>query len=166
MSGSSEQLALRPFQDSDMALMERWLYAPHVAKWYKYPEHWLSELRNRHGRFAFLTQFIAEKDGVPIGFCQYYDTFFAKEHEIWNDEWSIPERQGEVFGIDLLIGEPEYLGKGFGREMGMRLLEAMQKAGVKRVVAEPEPDNAAPNRALISGGFVRDATRYFFNFED
>ena len=84
---------LRSFQDTDIALMERWLYTPHVAKWCKHPDHWLRELRERHGEFSFLTHFVAEHEGIPIGFCQYYDTFFAQEHEVWNDE---PDIGGKI----------------------------------------------------------------------
>jgi len=65
------QLTLHPLFDGDIALMERWLRTPHVAQWYKHPDHWLNELRERRGEFSFLTHFIAELKGAPIGFCQY-----------------------------------------------------------------------------------------------
>ena len=109
-----EILTLRPLFDNDIALMERWLYLAHVAKWYKHPEHWLKELHERRGEFSFLTHFIVEYEGAPIGFCQYYDCYFAQEHEVWNDKCHTGEKQGEVFSIDYLIGEPDYLCKGYG----------------------------------------------------
>lgn len=154
------QLTLRPFEDADIALMERWLYAPHVAEWYKHPDHWLDELRQRHGAFSFLTHFIAEVGGVPIGFCQYYDTFYAREHEVWNDEWNVSEEPCGIFSIDYLIGEAAYLHRGFGKGMIMQMLERLQKAGAKTVIVEPEPGNTASGHALEACGFVKSGKDY------
>ena len=38
---------LRPFWEADIELFERWLKTEHVAKWYKHPDHWLHEVRER-----------------------------------------------------------------------------------------------------------------------
>lgn len=154
------RLVLRPYQDKDIAHMERWLYTPHVAVWYKHPDHWLRELRERHGEFSFLTHFIAEVDGIPIGFCQYYDTYFAQEHEVWNDEPGIGEKQSEIFSSDYLVGEPEYLRRGYGKEMISQMLETLRKAGAKTVIVEPEHDNIASNRALEANGFAWNGHDY------
>lgn len=158
------QLTLRPLFENDVALVERWLYMPHVAEWYKHPGDWMNELRERHDKFSFITHFIAEYEGMPIGFCQYYDTFFAQEHEVWDDEPDIGENQGEVFSIDYLIGEPKYLKRGFGKEMILQMLEMIQKLGAKAVIVEPEKENTASNRALETSGFVGNGGVYYFNF--
>jgi len=151
---------LRPFQDTDIALMERWLHTPHVTKWYKHPDHWLRELQGRHDEFSFLTHFIAEFEDVPIGFCQYYDTFFAQEHEVWNDEPGVGKNQGEIFSIDYLIGEPDYLRRGFGKEMIRQMITMLRKAGAKTVIVEPERENAASNRILEANGFTWNGNHY------
>ncbi|MDL2219803.1 acetyltransferase [Ruminococcaceae bacterium OttesenSCG-928-O06] len=154
------KLTLRPFEDADIALMERWLYVPHVARWYKHPGHWLDELRQRHGAFSFLTHFIAEVEGAPIGFCQYYDTFYAQAHEVWGDEWDVREKPGSIFSIDYLIGEAAYLRRGFGRQMILQMLKRLQTAGAKTVIVEPEEENAASGGALTACGFVWDGKGY------
>ena len=151
---------LCPFQDADIVLMERWLYTPHVAVWYKHPDHWLRELRERHGEFSFLTHFIAEHEGVPFGFSQYYDTYFAQEHEVWNYEPSVGKKQGEIFSIDYLIGEPEYLRRGFGQEMIGQMLTMLRKNGAKTVIVEPERENVASNRSLEACGFIWNGHDY------
>ena len=148
------QLALRPFWEADIPLMERWLAEPHIAKWYLHPGHWMHELRNRHGEFAFLSHFIAEFEGTPIGFCQYYDCFFAQEHEVWNDEWRIGERQGEVFSIDYLLGEPAYLRRGLGREIVRLLTEKVRSRGAARIIVQPEPENSASRQVLEANGYI------------
>lgn len=154
------KLTLRPLFDGDIALMERWLYLPHVAKWYKHPEHWLNELRERRGEFFFLTHFIAEYEGSPIGFCQYYDCFYAQQHEVWSDKWRVGDGQGEIFSMDYLVGEPEYLRQGFGKEMIAQMLHLLQKVGARTIVVEPERDNIASNRALESNGFIWNGEDY------
>lgn len=159
-------MILRPFCDGDIVHMERWLYAPHVAQWYKHPGHWLNELHERCGEFSFLTHFIAEVEGVPIGFCQYYDTFFAGKHEVWNDEPGVGEKQGEIFSIDYLIGEPEYLRRGFGKAMIVQMLDRIRELGAKTVIVEPEKENTYSNRALEASGFAWNGTDYHFEFGD
>lgn len=154
------QLTLRPLFDNDIALMERWLYAPHVAQWYKYPDHWLNELHERRGEFSFLTHFIAEFEGVPIGFCQYYDCYFAQRHEVWNDHWRVGDGQSKIFSMDYLIGDPGYLRRGFGKEMVAQMLVMLRKTGAKTVIVEPERDNTASNRALEANGFIWNGTDY------
>ena len=160
------QLTLRPLIDNDIALMERWLYAPHVAKWYKHPDHWLNELRERRGEFSFLTHFIAEFEDVPIGFCQYYDCFYAQQHEVWNDQWHVGDGQGKIFSIDYLIGEPDYLRRGFGKEMIAQMLVMLRNAGAKTVIVEPEKDNTASNRALEANGFIWNGVDYHLELKD
>ena len=160
------ELTLRPLFDGDITLMERWLLVPHVAAWYKHPDHWLNELQERRGEFAFLTHLIAEFEGVPVGFCQYYDTFFAQEHEVWNDEQDVGIRQGEIFSIDYLIGEPAYLRRGFCKEMIRQMLDMLRKAGAKRVIVEPERENIASNGVLEASGFLWNGQDYHLELGD
>jgi len=160
------ELVLRPLCDNDIPLMERWLYTPHVAKWYRHPDHWLNELRERHGEFSFLIHFIAEYEDVPIGFCQYYDCYYAQQHEVWNDQWRVVDKQGKIFSIDYLIGEPDYLRRGFGKEMIARMLIMLRNARAKTVIVEPERDNTASNRALEANGFIRNGAGYYLELRD
>lgn len=155
--------ALRSFFDGDIDLMKRWLPMPHVAQWYQHPDHWLNELNERRGEFSFLTHFIAEYEGTPIGFCQYYDTYFAREHEVWNDEWHIGEGQGKLFSIDYLIGEPDFLRRGFGKKIIFCLLDKLRHEGAKTIIVEPEQENTASCRALESVGFRYDGKDYVMN---
>lgn len=157
-----EKIILRPFRDEDIALMEKWLFVPHVAKWYKHPNHWLRELHNRHDEFSFLTHFIAECEGKPIGFCQYYDTYFAKEHEVWNESHNT-DKQGQIYSIDYLIGEPEYLRRGFGKQMIAQMVDRIWRLGAQKIIVEPEKENAASNRSLETNGFIRCGEIYVIN---
>lgn len=160
MKNYPHELTLRPLFDGDIERMEQWLYRPHVAQWYEHPEHWLNELHERRGAFSFLTHFIAEFEGVPIGFCQYYDCYFAQDHEVWTDNRHARDKAGEVYSIDYLIGEPDYLRRGFCKEMISQLLTRLRNVGVKMVIVEPERDNIASNRTLEANGFTWNGSYY------
>jgi RimJ/RimL family protein N-acetyltransferase len=153
-------IVLRPFEDSDVSLLEKWLYVPHVAKWYKHPDHWLEEIHGRHSDFSFITHFIVVANGTPIGFCQYYDTHFAQEHEVWNDEPHISQKKGEIYSIDYLIGEPAFLHKGYGKEIVRLLCKEVRKTGAKRIIVDPENDNLASNKILEANGFTHNGSHY------
>jgi len=157
-----DQLNLRPFFDNDVPLMARWLYLPHIAPWYEHPEDWLNEIRNRHGEFSFLTHLIAEINGQPIGFCQYYDCYDARELEDWGIPILAPK---EVYSIDYLIGEQEYLRRGFGKEMIRQMLEIIRSMGAKKVIVQPDKDNASSNKSLLANGFVWNKNLYMFDLE-
>lgn len=156
------QLRLRPFYDNDMALMERWLYRGHIKPWYEHPLDWLKELRERHGAFRFITHMIAEIDGNSIGFCQHYDCYYSRAYEDWGMD--IPAT-GEVFSIDYLIGEPEYLRRGYGKTMIAQMLDRLRTLGAKTVIVLPDKENIASNRALIASGFGWDGERYILRLE-
>lgn len=149
-------LILRPFYDNDIVLFERWLETDHVKPWYDHPQDWLHELKNRHGKFSFITHLIAEMEGVPIGFCQYYDMFCGQDHEDW---LNIPA-PGVIFSIDYLIGEPAYLHKGLGQKMIALMLGMLRDKGAQTVVVRPDADNVKSNRALEANSFVWNGTDY------
>jgi RimJ/RimL family protein N-acetyltransferase len=100
---------------------------------------------------------IAEVNGDPMGFCQYYDCWHSKGHEDWGMD--IPEK-GKVFSFDYLVGKPEYLRRGNGRKMIVRMLDRIQAQGADSVIALPDKGNTASNRALETCGFNWDGERY------
>jgi len=151
-----DELILRPLYDNDIVLLGGWLEASHVKPWYEHPEDWLHELNNRHGEFSFITHLIAEVEGVPIGFCQYYDMFYGQEHE----DWLNINTPSVMFSIDYLIGESEYLHKGLGQKMIAQMLDMLRDKGIKTVVVRPDGDNAKSNRALEANRFVWNGTDY------
>ena len=149
----AERLILRPFYDHDILQMERWLYLSHVAKWYKHPEHWLRELRDRNEEFAFITHFIAEYDGDAFGFCQYYDCYYSQLHEVWHEHWRVCDKQGEIFSIDYLIGETDCLRRGFGKAIVAELIGKLRTLNAGLCIVSPEIENTTSCRVLEANGF-------------
>ena len=150
------QLMLRPLWDADTILLEKWLRMPHVAKWYEHPDEWIHEINNRRGEFSFVKHFIAEVDGVAIGFCQFYDCYIGQQHE----DWYTAEEAGVTFGIDYLIGEPDYLHKGYGREIVRKLNEMLFHLGAKRVLVMPDKENASSCKVLEANGYTYNGKYY------
>lgn len=147
-----QTLALRTFEEWDLPTVRRWLALPHVAKWYTEPQDWLYELEHRKDEFRWLHHFIAEADGVPFGFCQYY------EYRMGGESWQGDLPVGGSYSIDYLIGEPSLLGRGLGKWMILQLVRRVRaQTGAARILVQPEPENAASCRALASAGFHFDA---------
>jgi len=144
-------LELTKFEDEDIELLENWLRQEYILKWYHEPEEWLREAQERHDEFCWITHFIVLKEGEPIGFCQYYP--YEKSGETWNGD--VPACG--TYSIDYLIGEQDCLGKGLGKQIVKLLVnEIFSRKDAKRIIAQPEPENAASCYTLLSSGFAYD----------
>lgn len=61
------------------------------------------------------------------------------------------------YSIDYLIGETEYRKRGFGRQIVLQLIARVrEQEDAKRILVQPEPENAASCRTLTSSGFRFD----------
>jgi len=152
-------MILREFEDKDIVLMKGWLQEPYVAKWFTHPNAWIEEITLRHTKYSFIKHFIAEVEGQPIGFCQYYD--YSKGGEDWNG--SIPAEGS--YSIDYLIGNPEFLGRGYGRTMVELLIEKiMSDTDAKRIIVQPEPENTVSRKTLLSVGLMYDESEDLYAY--
>lgn len=155
-----QQLLLRQFRNEDIALFEKWLYTPHVSKWYHDPLDWIDEIKKRNDEFSFLYHFIVELEGRPIGFCQYYEYCHSKE------EWHGNTEINGTYSIDYLIGETEYLKKGYGSAIIKALIEKIKlHNNAKRIIVQPEQENKASCNTLLSCGFFYDAKNEIYIME-
>lgn len=145
------RVKLRVFEDKDLDIFKQWLYKEHVAKWYTEPNSWINEIEKRNSDFNWVHHFIVEVEGVAIGFCQYYD--YALGGEAWHNKADVKG----AYSIDYMIGEEKYLKKGFGTEIILALVEAVNaNTDAKKIIVQPESDNHASRNTLLSAGFVYD----------
>ncbi len=138
---------LKPLQDSDIPMVSTWLLAPHVKQWFHDSEPWLEELQHRHDTFSFINHFVAYSDGTPIGYCQFYKC--NKSGELWPGVCMC-----HAWSIGYLIGNEQFLGKGYGTEL-IRCLTAqvwLETDGTE-IVVSPEAGNVPSRRALLAAGF-------------
>jgi len=128
-----------------------WLNKNYILKWYNDPDEWLHEIKERHGVFWWIKHFIVLDGETPIGFCQYYDCYYAKE------DWYSVNKPNDTYSINYFIGEESYLRKGYGKaivDLLTRTIIANEK--VRRIIVKPDKDNIASNRVLLSNDYVYD----------
>ena len=95
--------------------------------------------------------FIVEDNKRPIGYVQSY----------WIDDY--PEhaasvRVSEAIGLDLFIGEKDYIGKGYGPALLKAFLSEVvpdKYPNASRAVADPSIENNASIRAFEKAGFYK-----------
>jgi len=110
-------LTLRPLKKKDIPLIARWLYGEHAASRIENPEDWLAEIHDKDSTFIHI---IAEVDDKPMGYCRYCPY------------------GGTGFDMDYLIGELEYIPRGFGRLMLDRALALLKAQGATAVTVDPD----------------------------
>ena len=148
------EISFRRLRASDLELMHRWLNAPHVRRWWyaegtsyaEIEEHYLPAIEGREATKPFL---ILHR-GKPIGYIQSY-RISAKDDETYA---SLVDVENSA-GVDLFIGDPEYLHRGLGRHVIRRFLSehVFSEARIAVCVIGPEPENIAAIRAYQQAGF-------------
>lgn len=155
----STELVFRALNDADIDLLSSWLSQDYILKWYHDADEWLAEIKERHGTYSWIHHFIVMSSVTPIGFCQYYDCYYAKDLE----DWYSVTTPGDTFSIDYLIGDETYLGKGYGKAIVGILsdtIQAMESA--KRIIVQPEIENYPSNHVLMANGYVYDEQRKYY----
>lgn len=138
------------FVASDLPLLDAWLRAAHVARWFGSCDEWLAEVR-ANLRADWVIHARADLAGRPAGFVQAYRTDRAPR-----GPWS--GQPPGTFGIDFLLGRPEDLGRGLGRALVGQWSEwCALHLGARRLVADPDAANEPSVRALRACGFRPDA---------
>ena len=146
-------IILRPATIADLDLLRHWDDQPQVIAadpnddW-----QWETELaRNPDWR----EQLIAELDGRPIGFVEIIDPALEDEH-YWGD---VP---AGLRAIDIWIGEPDQLNKGYGTVMMQQALaRCFAVPEVNAVLIDPLADNTAAQRFYRRLGFEFVEARQF-----
>lgn len=148
-------ISLRPARPADAPLLRHWDEQPHVIAsdpnddW-----QWEDELaRSPHWR----KQLIAELDGRPIGFLQVIDPH-DEESRYWGE---VPPG---LRAIDIWLGEPTDLGRGYGTTiMHLALDGCFRDATVTAVLVDPLATNTRAHRFYERLGFRFIERRRFGN---
>lgn len=144
---------LRPATPADLSLLERWHRQPHLrAALGEDDWQWAVELaRNPDWR----EQLIAEMDGRPIGFLQIIDPAREDSHY-----WGCIEEGYRA--LDVWIGEPDALGRGYGtRIVNLAIERSFADPSVTAVLADPMETNTAAHRFYERLGFEYVVCRRF-----
>jgi len=146
------RIGFRPLAPDDLARVDRWLAEPHVARWWPGgPGAGQREFGEVLAGGDPTRVFVIELDGRPAGLIQVYRLVEEPEYErvVGVDE---------AAGLDLLIGEPELVGRGLGPVVIDRFVAGVVWPGyseVRRCMAGPSIANIRSQRAFEKVGFER-----------
>lgn len=141
-----------PDLEADLPLLDRWLRSPHVVRWWGSPDAYRTALLQRsRTSHAMITA-----EGAPVGYlCWQRPSRPELEAAGLAD---LPE---DLMDIDILIGEPEFLGRGIGPRALAALLARLRDEGVCCAGLGTSSSNRRAIRAFEKAGFRR-----FRSFED
>jgi aminoglycoside 6'-N-acetyltransferase len=147
-------MILRRATIEDLPLLQRWDEQPHVVASDPNDDWgWETELGRE---VEWREQLIAEHDGRPIGFIQIIDPALEDSH-YWGSDVA-----PDLRAIDIWIGEPEDLGRGYGTQMMRLAIERCFAApNVTAILIDPLASNGRSHRFYERFGFVFQERRRF-----
>ena len=137
----------RPFQIADLDMIAQWLAMPHVVEWWGDPEEQFKLVSGDLDEPA-MDQFIVLADDVPFAYLQCYPL----------DAWPNPAFGAQpkgTRGIDQYNGRPDLVDRGHGSAFIRRFVDELLRAGVSRVITDPDPKNARAIAAYTKAGLAR-----------
>ncbi len=148
-----DSIGFRPVRISDLPTLTRWLAEPHVRNFYQKTPVSLAEVAAEYepvvsGETPDICH-LALNDGAPFAYLQCY-------RNVDYPNWTAIIEVNDGLSVDLFIGEPDYLGRGFGRLM---LSEYLPRIAFPYFVGEAcayiahELANAAALRCSQAAGF-------------
>ena len=141
-------VALRALALGDLPQIARWLAYPHVASRWD-PPHVALPAMVQNIDDADASPFIIIARGRAVGYLQIYAA-------TGTPFWAGHDLPHETFGVDLFIGEPNALRRGYGSaSLALAAAHLLDIPGVARVQGDPGPDNKASLRAFEKAGFER-----------
>lgn len=108
-----ERISFRRMAMGDLPLMHRWLTTPHVLEWWwdgagptpaAVEEKYAPRIRGESPTAVYIMQYA----GKPIGYIQTYRICDYPEYA------AVVDVDEDAAGVDLLIGEADYLHRGLG----------------------------------------------------
>lgn len=135
--------------------MRTWLLRPHVQQWYddvpaeKYPDNTINEYRQAIRGEDPTDLYLIQLDRRPIGALQSYR---IDDHPEYVAQVALGR---PAIGIDLFIGEPDCIGRGYGPALIRVFLRdvAFPRYGVDLCVIGPTASNVAAIRSYEKAGF-------------
>jgi aminoglycoside 6'-N-acetyltransferase len=139
-------VTLTPFSSTEVMLLRRWLAAPHVAAWYPEPEDHVEWAVNppSSGERALIAV-----ESQTIGYIRWQSV----SREVL-DSVGLHEIPAGSVDVDILIGDPEFVGRGIGPKALLVLLSQLRQRGdVPLVGLTTSVQNMSAQRAYTKVGF-------------
>jgi aminoglycoside 6'-N-acetyltransferase Ib len=152
MAMQQRQFDFKPLTESNLHLLFDWLNRRHVIEWWNGRTS-LTEVRDKYlprlGSDSSVHPYIAQLNGIPVGFIQAY-IVMAQQASGW---WPHETDPGAV-GIDQFLADAENLGKGIGTAMVTQFVEFLfRDSTVTKIQTDPTPANLRAIRCYEKAGF-------------
>lgn len=153
MKETSQRISFRPLKKEDLELVHKWFSSEHVKEWYSKKEWTLDEIKAKYLPAILGTvptqRFLIMFDEKPIGQIQMYK---INDHPEYKKIIQVDENAA---GIDLFIGEEDFLHKGLGSTIIKKFLKdfVFAKLDVSSCVIGPDPKNIVAIKAYQKSGF-------------
>lgn len=149
------QVALRPMTRGDLPEVGRWRRQEHVRRWWvddgePTDERMLAQYADDIDGVTPTRLWVVEVNGRSVGLVQDYR---IRDHP----EFALLTPDPDALGVDYLIGEPAYVGRGIGTLMLWAWLVRVPRRfpDVRHCFAAPDHRNEASLRLLERVGFRR-----------
>ncbi|HUP97144.1 MAG TPA: GNAT family N-acetyltransferase [Usitatibacter sp.] len=149
------EIAFRSLSVDDMQSLFLWLLRPHVAKWYAPAPSTFAEVVAKYGprtqRESPVRAYVILIDGREAGYIQSYPIGLFPEYA------AVLGGEAGVVGIDLFIGDENFLGWGLGSRAVRHFVDEMvfSRPDATACLAGPVEGNIASIRAFEKAGFRR-----------
>jgi RimJ/RimL family protein N-acetyltransferase len=144
------KLTFEALRSDHIPILCRWLNAGPVLQWYSHgrPKS-IVQVAHHYERSRPTRHFIARIDGRPAGMLQTYRI------DAYPDYFAQTGAEPGWAGLDYLIGEAEFRGRGLAPGMIERFLDEVVFAepSVTACLSGPDPANEASVRTLRRAGF-------------
>jgi RimJ/RimL family protein N-acetyltransferase len=150
------KISFKPLQEKDLPLMHRWLNTQHVSEWWSldgnhHPsmEEVVSHFSPRVKGKEPVDVFIIVYDGKPIGMIQ------SCRLDDYPEEKALFGLDDRCAGIDIFIGEEDYVHKGLGSGIIREFLKQVvfSKYNADSCIIDPQVENKIAIRAYEKVGF-------------
>jgi aminoglycoside 6'-N-acetyltransferase len=158
----ADYITFRAVAESDFPLLTGWLAEPHVRRFYQKVPVSLDEVAHEYGPAARREEptlcHLTMAGGAPFAYLQCY-------RNADYPEWVAIIGESDGISVDLFVGDPAYLHRGFGRRVlgaYLRQVAFPHFPGEQRAFIAHEPINTAALRCSRAVGF-RPLRRFLEN---
>ena len=153
MQRDPQPIGFVPVGPEHYPLLQAWLDAPHMREWWGDSEDELGVIRDMVEGRDTTRPFLIAMDGEPIGYIQCW---FIGHHQ--NEKWLadhpwLAELPSEAVGVDLSIGDPQWLSQGIGSAALAAFVRRLREEGHESIVIDPASENHRAVRAYTKAGF-------------
>ena len=139
------RVQLLPFDiGRDLPMLRTWLKRPHVTRWLGDDHQVLADVREHRPDCHALIAV----DGQPVGYLCWQR---PQPDEL--EAAGLSALPADLIDVDILIGEPDFIGRGVGPQALRLLVDRLRSHGVSCVGLAAAADNRRALRAYATAGF-------------